>query len=45
MAQDGDIKSMTAAMEKAIKKPINRDNVATTSKDMSWYNYANELLR
>jgi len=36
MANDGDIKSMTKAMNKAIEVPINRANVANTSKDMSW---------
>jgi len=45
MANDGDIKSMTIAMNKAIEVPIKRENVATTSKDMSWDNYANEIIR
>jgi len=39
------IDSMVEVMEKAIDKPINRENVAATSKDMSWQNYANEILR
>jgi len=39
------INSMVEVMEKAIDKPINRENVAATSKDMSWQNYANEILR
>ena len=45
MAIDGDICSMTNAMNKAIEKPIDRKNVAATSKDMSWDNYAREILR
>ena len=45
MAIDGDISSMTNAMNKAIEKPIDRKNVAATSKDMSWDNYAREILR
>jgi len=45
MAKDNDIKSMANAMNKAIEVPINRINVAATSKDMSWSNYANEILR
>jgi len=45
MAKDNDIKSMANAMNKAIEVPINRINVAATSKDMSWANYANEILR
>jgi len=39
------IDSMVEVMEKAIEQPINRENVAATSKDMSWQNYANEILR
>lgn len=45
MAQDRDIKSMTIAMNKAIEEPINRANVAATSKDMSWDNYVAEIIR
>jgi glycosyltransferase involved in cell wall biosynthesis len=45
MAKDNDIESMANAMNKAIDIPINRINVAATSKDMSWDNYANEILR
>ena len=45
MAKDGDIDSMTDAMNKAIDTPIERKNVAATSKDMSWDNYAREILR
>lgn len=45
IADPGNIESMVAVMEKAIEKPINRENVASTSKGMSWQNYANEILR
>lgn len=45
MAKAGDIDSMTEAMNKSIENPIDRSNVAATSKDMSWTNYANEILR
>lgn len=45
LAEPEDTDSMAAVMEKAIEKPINRENVATTSKDMSWANYAKEILR
>lgn len=45
LAHDRDIKSMTEAMNKAIEKPIDRANVAATSKDMSWDNYVGEILR
>ena len=45
LAEPGNIDSMVAVMNKAIDQPINRKNVAATSKDMSWANYANEILR
>jgi len=45
LAKDGDVDSMVEAMNKSIEKPIDRANVATTSKDMSWANYAAEILR
>ncbi len=45
LAEPGNIDSMVAVMNKAIDRPINRKNVAATSKDMSWANYANEILR
>jgi Glycosyltransferase len=45
LAEDRDITSMTEVMIKSIEKPINRDNVAATSKDMSWDNYATEIIR
>ena len=45
MAEANDIDSMVEAMNKSIESPIDRKNVAATSKDMSWANYANEILR
>lgn len=45
IAEPNNIDSMVEVMEKAIEKPIDKENVADTSKDMSWYNYANEILR
>lgn len=45
IAEPENIDSMVSAMEKAIANPINRVNVASTSKDMSWENYALEILR
>lgn len=37
--------SMAEIMIKSIESPIDRQHVAETSKDMSWANYANEILR
>ncbi len=45
LAEPNDIDSMVEAMKKSIERPIKRDNVAATSRDMSWTNYANEILR
>jgi len=45
LAQPDNIDSMAEAMIKSIEKPINREHVAATSKDMSWENYAKEVLR
>lgn len=45
IAENEDIVSMGKAMIKSIEKPINRENVAETSKEMSWKNYAKEILR
>jgi glycosyltransferase involved in cell wall biosynthesis len=45
IAEPEDIDSMVEAMKKAIDNPIDRKNVAATSKDMSWENYAREILR
>ena len=45
LAEPENIESMTEVMRKSIEKPIPRENVAETSKDMSWTNYAKEILR
>ena len=45
IAENEDIVSMGKAMIKSIEEPINRESVAETSKEMSWENYANEILR
>ena len=45
IAETEDIVSMGKAMIKSIETPINRENVAETSSEMSWENYANEILR
>ena len=45
IAEPDNIDSMAEAMLKSIEKPIDRNNVASTSKDMSWANYAKEILR
>ncbi len=45
LASPDNIKSMTEVMRKAIEHPIPRENVSETSKDMSWDNYAKEILR
>ncbi len=45
LAEPENIASMTEVMKKAINKPINRENVAVTSKEMSWDNYAKTILK
>ena len=45
LAEPENITSMTEVMRKAIEQPIPRENVAETSKDMSWTNYAKEILQ
>ena len=45
LAEPENIDSMAEVMRKAIEHPISRKNVAETSKDMSWDNYAREILR
>jgi len=45
LAEPENIDSMTGVMRKAIEHPIPRENVAETAKDMSWENYAAEILR
>jgi len=44
LAEPNNIESMTAAMLKAIEKPIDRANMAETSKEMSWDNYALAII-
>ena len=45
LATADDTDSMAEVMLKSIEKPIDRANVAATSKDMSWAKYAKEILR
>jgi glycosyltransferase involved in cell wall biosynthesis len=44
LAEPGDIDSMAAVMIKSIEKPIPREHVAETSREMSWANYAKAIL-
>lgn len=44
LAQPDDITDMAAVMERFIVQPIERHNVAETSKNMSWENYAGRIL-
>jgi glycosyltransferase involved in cell wall biosynthesis len=44
LAEPEDIDDMVRVMQKAIDRPIRRENVAETSKNMSWANYAGEIL-
>lgn len=44
LAEPGDIDSMAEVMIKAIEKPVPREHVAETSREMSWANYANAIL-
>ena len=45
LAEPDNIDSMTEVMRRAIEHPIPRKNVAETSKNMSWNNYALEIVR
>jgi glycosyltransferase involved in cell wall biosynthesis len=45
LAEDNDLDSMALQMIRSIEHPIDRNNVAATSKNMSWQNYAAEILR
>ncbi len=45
LAEANNISSMAEAMLKAIDKPIPSKNVEETSKDMSWTNYANAVIK
>lgn len=44
LAEAENIEDMVRVMQKAIEKPIRREHVAETSKNMSWDNYAGEIL-
>jgi glycosyltransferase involved in cell wall biosynthesis len=44
LAEDKDIASMYNALKKAIDFPIDRKNVAKTSENMSWNQYASAIL-
>ena len=44
LADTENVQSMAEVMEKIITFPINRENLAKTSKDMSWDNYARAIL-
>ena len=45
LAEPDDLNSMALQMIRSIEHPIDRQNVAATSSDMSWDNYAMEILR
>lgn len=45
LADDRDIASMVEAMKNALNQPIKRENVARTSQNMSWENYASSILK
>jgi glycosyltransferase involved in cell wall biosynthesis len=44
LATPGNIKEMAAIMEKSINSPIDRKNVAETTREMSWDNYAKAII-
>lgn len=44
LAEEGDILSMTEAMEKIIKHPIAEDSVRDFAQKLSWENYAKAIL-
>ncbi len=44
LAAPGNIEEMAAIMEKSINSPIDRKNVAETTHEMSWDNYANAII-
>ncbi len=45
LANDRDIKDMTAAMRRFLENPIPSENVAQTASMMSWENYAKTILQ
>jgi glycosyltransferase involved in cell wall biosynthesis len=44
LAEPGNIDSMAEVMIKSIERPIPREHVEETSREMSWQNYANAIL-
>jgi len=44
LAEPENIASMSQVMHQAIEKPILRENVGITSKEMSWENYADAII-
>jgi glycosyltransferase involved in cell wall biosynthesis len=44
LAEPENIDSMAEAMEKIIKEPVQRENVAESSREMSWTNYAEAIF-
>ena len=45
LAEDRDVQSMAAEMERMIDQPISRENIAQAAKNMSWENYATAILK
>lgn len=45
LAKPGDIEDMASAMQKAIDRPIPRQHIQLTSKDMSWSNYSEAIMK
>ncbi len=44
LAEANDVDSMAQAMLRSLENPINKDNIAQTSKNMSWDNYARAII-
>lgn len=44
LAKDRDIEDMARIMDLSIEKPIDRNNVAEVTKELSWENYAKVIL-
>jgi glycosyltransferase involved in cell wall biosynthesis len=45
LAEAGDVVSMKNEMLRFIEHPLNRDNVAKATENMSWQNYAKSILK
>ncbi len=45
LANDRDLEDMKNCMDKAIKTPIDRNNITKTAENMSWEVYSQEILR